>query len=88
MADEPDEDLGAIELAEPTEPEYYEVEDGYIIFPHGVEWFAECYDSSAIRVTMKKPGEIEIMDAETGQWRRPSQGKPKAKVTEIKGGKP
>ena len=35
MADPDDEELGDIEAAEPTEPEWYEVEGGYIIFPHG-----------------------------------------------------
>lgn len=88
MADEPEEDeLGEIEVSEAGGLEFFEVEDGYIIFPHGAEWFAECYDASAIRVSMKKPGEIEIMDAETGKWRKPSQGKPSAEVTAIKGGK-
>lgn len=85
MTDEPeDDDLGEIENTEPTDGEYYEVEDGYIIFPHGAQWFAETYDASAIRVSMKKPGEIEVMDCVTGKWRKPSQGKPAAELRAIK----
>lgn len=89
MADEPDDDeeLGEIETAEPTVSSYYEVEDGYVIFPHGEQWFAETYDCSAIRISMKKPGEIEVMDVVTGKWRKPSQGKPSAELAAIKGGK-
>jgi len=88
MAEKPeDDDLGDVETAEPTDSEFYEVEDGYIIFPHGAQWFAETYDASAIRVSMKKPGEIEIMDCESGKWRKPSQGKPTAELRAIRGGK-
>ena len=89
MADETEEPegVGDIQVAEPTEPEYYEVENGYVVFPHGAQWFAECYDASAIRISMKQPGDIEIMDCATGKWRKPSQGKPPAEVTAIKGGK-
>lgn len=82
MADEPEEGLGEIELAESCDAEWFEVEDGYIIFPHGTEWFAECYDASAIRVNMKKR-DVEIMDCESGAWRKPSQGKPSAQVREL-----
>lgn len=88
MADEPetpDDDLGEVESVEPTEPDYYEVEDGYIVFPHGAQWFAETYDASAVRITMKKPGEIEIMDVVTGKWRKPSQGKPSGSLAAING---
>ena len=85
MAEEPeDDDLGDVESAEPTDSEFYEVEDGYIIFPHGAQWFAETYDASAIRVSMKKPGEIDVMDCVTGKWRKPSQGKPVAELRAIK----
>lgn len=88
MADEPEDDeLPEIETAEPTEMEYFEVENGYLIFPHGAQWFAECYDASAIRVSMKQPGDIEVMDVLTGKWRKPNQGKPPAEVTAITGGK-
>jgi len=90
VPDEPEdeEELGEIENAEPTNSEYYEVENGYVIFPHGEQWFAETYDASAIRVSMKQPGDIEIMDCATGKWRKPSQGKPPAEVRAIKGDKP
>lgn len=89
MADEPDDEegLGEIETAEPTDSEYYEVEDGYIVFPHGAQWFAETYDFSALRISMKKPGEIEGMDVTSGKWRKPSQGKPSGNLAAIKGGK-
>lgn len=89
MADEPEDDgdLGEIENAEPTDSEYYEVEGGYIIFPHGAQWYAETYDASAIRVTMAKGGEIEVQDVLTGKWRKPSQGKPSAELRAIRGEK-
>lgn len=85
MADElEDDDLGDVETVEPTDSEFYEVEDGYIIFPHGAQWFAETYDASAVRVSMKKPGEIEVMDCVSGKWRKPSQGKQAAELRAIK----
>lgn len=85
--DDPDGELGEIENAEPTDSEYYEVEDGYIIFPHGSQWYAETYDASALRVTMAKGGDIEIQDVLTGKWRKPSQGKPSAELRAIRGEK-
>lgn len=90
MANEPDDpegELGEIENAEPTDSEYYEVEGGYIIFPHGTQWYAETYDASAIRVTMAKGGEIEIQDAVTGKWRKPAQGKLGVELRAIRGEK-
>lgn len=73
MADEPeDEGLGEIQTAEPTDADFYEVEDGFIIFPHGAQWFAETYDFSALRVRMSTR-DVEGMDCKTGQWRKPSQ---------------
>ena len=88
MADDPDDDeLGEIETAEPTDSEFYEVEGGYIILPHGAQWYAETYDASALRITMAKGGEIEIQDAVTGKWRKPSQGKPSAELRAIRGEK-
>lgn len=90
MADEPDppdDELGEITTAEPTDSEYYEVDGGYIIFPRGAQWFAETYDASAIRVVMKKPGEIEVMDVITGKWRNPGQGKPVAELRAIRSDK-
>ena len=89
MTDEPkdDDELGEIQCAEPKDSEYYEVEGGYIIFPHGAQWYAETYDGSAIRVTMAKGGEIEIQDVATGKWRKPSQGKPGAELRAIRGEK-
>lgn len=88
MADESDDDeLGEVESAEPTDADYYEVEGGYIIFPHGAQWYAETYDASAVRVTMAKGGDIEIQDVLTGKWRKPSQGKPSAELRAIRGEK-
>lgn len=88
MTDEPEDDeLGEIETVEPTDADYYEVEGGYIIFPHGAQWYAETYDASAIRITMAKGGEVEIQDAVTGKWRKPSQGKTSADLRTIKGDK-
>jgi hypothetical protein len=88
MTDEPDDEgLGEIQSTEPTDADWFEVEDGYIIFPHGAQWFAETYDASAIRVSMKKPGDIEVMDCMSGKWRKPSQGKQSAELREIRGEK-
>lgn len=85
MTEEPDDELGEVESAEPTDADYYEVEGGYIIFPHGAQWYAETYDASAVRVTMAKGGDIEIQDVATGKWRKPSQAKASADVRVIRG---
>jgi hypothetical protein len=82
--DDPDGELGEIENVEPTDSEYYEVEGGFIIFPHGAQWYAETYDASAIRVTMAKGGEIEVQDVLTGKWRKPSQSNARSDVRVIR----
>lgn len=88
MADEPEDDeIGEVEIAEATDPDWYEVEGGYIILPHGAQWYAETFDAAAIRILMAKGGEIEVQDVLTGKWRKPSQGRPSAELRAIKGGK-
>lgn len=89
MADEPEppeDELGEVESVEPTDPEYYDTDAGYLIFPHGSQWYAETYDFSALRIT-SKTGEVEGQDVVSGKWRKASQGKSSAGVVSIKSDK-
>lgn len=83
MSDDETDDLGEIQTEPPTDSMFYETDTGYLIFPHGEQWFAETYDFSAIRITYKT-GEIEGMDALTGSWRKPAQRAQNASVRTLR----
>lgn len=69
MTDEPDEpeDEG-VEVEPFSDSEFYEVSDGYVIFPRGAGCFADEHGASAVRVRMGKPGEVDVLVMEGEQW--------------------
>jgi len=85
--EQPDDELGdEIECEGPSDADWYEVEDGYLVFPRGVGWFADEHGASAIKVKMPKGGSVEIlvMDGEGWNWRDVTAQKRKGELTVLK----
>lgn len=91
MSDEPEE-LGELEVESDACPDWFEVENGYVIAPRGWGDVQDHFGCPLIRIRMKSPGGVDVLTSEddgvTWKWRDVEKLKVPADVIAIKGGKP
>jgi hypothetical protein len=75
MADEPedpDDELGKLEVEEESPYDYVQCEKGEVIFPHGMAWYADTHGFNRIFVDYKS-ADVTGEDNETGLMRKPTR---------------
>lgn len=79
------------ESEEFTDAEYVEVEGAQIIAPRGWGWLADTFGAAAVRVTMAKGGNIEVLsspdEGESYRWQDVTKLKQAAALKVLRGDK-
>jgi len=89
--EQPDDDLGDMDVDTSSMPDWFEVEGAWIIAPRGWQDLQDHFGSPLVRINMKAPGTVDVLVSDdegvSWKWRSVDKLKVPATVTALRGGK-
>ena len=90
--EQPDDELGELDVEADSVTDWFEVEGGYIVAPRGFQDVQDHFGCPLVRVNMKAPGTVDVLVSDdegvSWKWRSVDKLKVSATVTALRDDKP